>query len=62
MRWIGQRVTGKRTLQAYYRCDVAGADRVDFFALVGVHTDDTSDAFFFAGGGIQDVATCGQLT
>ena len=48
---IAQRVAGVHVLEAHGRGDVAGAHFLDLAALVGVHLQQTSDAFLLVLGG-----------
>ena len=41
-------ITCSRILQAYCRSDIAGVDLADFFSLVGVHLQDSSDSALLA--------------
>ena len=59
---IGERVAGTRVLHAEQGDDVAGLRRVEFFARIGVHFDDTADALGLAGERIQDVVAFLQPT
>ena len=51
---IAQRVAGGHVLQAHAGGDVAGADFLDFFALVGVHLQDPADALLLASDRVVD--------
>ena len=52
---VAQRVAGAGVGHADGRRDVAGADRVDVFAMVGVHAQDAPDALFLATARVVDV-------
>ena len=56
VRRIAQRVAGERTLQTDDRADVAGADRLDFFAVVGVHLEQATDPLAVTLGRVQRIA------
>ena len=46
---VAERVAGARVGQPDRRRDVARADRIDVFAMVGVHPQNAPDAFFAPG-------------
>ena len=60
MAQLSQSITGESIFQPDHCSDIAGANTIDFFALVGVHPDDAADALFFASGGVKDVAASFQ--
>ena len=51
----GERVAGAGVLEADARGDVAGEDRVDVFAVVGVHLQDAADALLEPVVGVDDL-------
>jgi hypothetical protein len=55
MRDIGKRVTSKGALKTHDCRDISSANLIDFFALVSMHTNYTSDTLFFTGCGIENV-------
>ena len=57
---IAQGLAGGHVLQAHAGGDVAGADLVDFLALVGVHLHDTADALLLAADRVVDAVALGQ--
>ena len=57
---ITQGVAGGGVLQTHHGCDVAGVDRVDILAVVGVHLQDAAHTLALALGGIEDRGTGGQ--
>ncbi len=52
---IGQRVAGRRVLEADDRVDVASRDAVDRVLLVGVHLEDLADALLLALGRVDQL-------
>ena len=52
---VAQGVAGEGLLEADGGGDVAGVDRVDLFAVVGVHLEDAADPLLLALGGVEDV-------
>ncbi len=52
---IGEGVAGEGFFEPDRGGDVAGVDRVDLFAVVGVHLEDAADPLFLALGGVVDV-------
>ena len=52
---IAQRVAGVGFLEADGGGDVAGVDRLDLLAVVGVHLEDAADPLLLALGGVEDV-------
>ena len=46
--FVTESITCSRILQAYCRSDIAGVDLADFFSLVGVHLQDSSDSALLA--------------
>jgi hypothetical protein len=59
-RRIAQGFARGHVLQAHAGGDVAGADFVDFFAVVGVHLHDPADAFLLAADRVVDAVALGQ--
>ena len=57
---VAQRFAGGHVLQAHAGGDVAGADFVDFHAVVGVHLHDTADALLLAADRVVDAVALGQ--
>ena len=60
MTQFSQSITGESIFQSNHCSDIAGANAIDFFALVSVHPDDAANALFLAGGGIKNVAASFQ--
>src|SRR5665811_814783 len=55
-------IAGGRTFEADDDSNVASTNLCDVFALIGLHADDTADAFFLAGRAVQDIAAGLQFT
>ena len=51
-----ERVAGLGVLEADAGDDVAGVDRVEVLAVVGVHLEQAADALLVAGAGVEDLA------
>jgi hypothetical protein len=43
---IAERITGEALLETQHRADVTGADFGNILAVVGMHTDQATDALF----------------
>ena len=51
-----ERVSGDDLLNADARCDVAGINLLELFAVIGVHHQDSPDALGLAGTYVEDAA------
>ena len=58
---VAEGVAGADVLEADACADVAAADDLLGVLLVGVHLEETADALFLAGAGVEDVASGGHL-
>ena len=59
---IAQRIAGEALFETKHRANIPGTDFGHIFAVIGMHTDQTTNAFLLALGGVHEQFVPGSDT